>query len=131
MYFQPKKIIGKQIRNVSLNNEKDIITFTFLDGNNQQYGVAGDCCSHSWIEHLEIPNDIKGATILSVDDSNSVDETENDALNPVIQHNKDWSSREHESLLVYNTKFHTDKGDIVLEYRNSSNGYYGGYIVEI
>jgi hypothetical protein len=30
---------------------------------------------------------------------------------------------------VYNTRFRTDRGDIVLEYRNSSNGDFGGELV--
>jgi hypothetical protein len=31
-------------------------------------------------------------------------------------------------IRVYQTSFATPKGEIVVEYRNSSNGYYGGWL---
>jgi hypothetical protein len=33
---------------------------------------------------------------------------------------------EHDCLQVYGLKVTTNKGEIVIDYRNSSNGYYGG-----
>jgi hypothetical protein len=112
-----KKIVGKKIRTVTLDKSRDLITFTFMDDSAQKYTVKGDCCSYSWVEHLEMPHpdDIYQATILSVKDSESVC-TENHP--------------EHDCLQVYHTSFVTDKGEIILEFRNSSNGYYGGYLVE-
>lgn len=47
---------------------------------------------------------------------------EDDAANP-MHGSDDYRYREHECLQVYQTHFKTAKGDIVLEYRNSSNGY--------
>jgi hypothetical protein len=33
---------------------------------------------------------------------------------------------EYEIIAFYGLKITTDKGDIIIDYRNSSNGYYGG-----
>lgn len=94
--------------------------FSFQDGFTRSFEVEGDCCSHSWIEHLEMPGDISGATLLSVEDSA-----------PITQdHDEHDETNGGDCISVYNTSFKTDKGEIILEYRNSSNGYYGGYLVD-
>lgn len=124
-------VIGKVVDSINLDKNKDRITFKFQDGTERSYSTEGDCCSQSWIEHLEMPNDVQGAMLLSVEDSDGVpwdnhtcEKDECDENYAVI---KDGCG--HDSLAVYNTKFRTTKGDIVLEYRNDSNGYYGGYLI--
>lgn len=119
MHAETKDMIGKKLASVSLNETKDRITFRFDDGSERAFGVEGDCCSSSWIEHLEMPGDVAGATLTAVTDSAPItqDHAEHDDENG------------GDSIEVYNTVFRTDRGDIVLEYRNSSNGYYGGYLV--
>jgi hypothetical protein len=108
-----KNMLNRKISRVMLDTARDRITFKFQDGFERSFGVEGDCCSSSWIEHLEMPNDIAGATLLEVEDVGA----------------GEIDSPDHECLQVYNTRFKTDRGEIVLEYRNSSNGYYGGYLV--
>lgn len=119
-YDREKDMTGKTLASVALSPEKDRITFAFQDGTSRSFGVEGDCCSSSWIEHLETPGDIVGAKVLSFDDSGPVtqDHPEHDEANG------------GDSISVYNTVVSTDRGDIVMEYRNSSNGYYGGYLVD-
>ncbi len=119
---------GKEIASVALANNKERLEFRFADGTGRAFTVSGDCCSSSWIEHLEMPPDVVGATLLAVEDGGSVDATDNDTLNPVRPPawDGDNNNREHECLQVYSTTFKTTRGDIVLEFRNSSNGYYGG-----
>ncbi|HEY6875584.1 MAG TPA: hypothetical protein VI384_04420 [Candidatus Dormibacteraeota bacterium] len=115
-----KNMLGRKLKTVSLDASKSRITFDFADGFSRSFGVEGDCCSTSWIEHLEMPGDIDGATLLSVEDSA-----------PITQdHPEHDDENGGDSIGVYNTVFRTDRGDIVLEYRNSSNGYYGGYLVD-
>lgn len=125
-------VVGKQIESVVLDKGADRIAFKFQDGFERSYGVEGDCCSQSWIEHLEMPNDIQGAVILSVEDSEGVawDNHECEADVRDDDYNVVKEGCGHESLAVYNTRFRTSKGDIVLEYRNNSNGYYGGYLTD-
>lgn len=126
--FTFKEIIGKTIANVSLDKSSDHIEFTFTDGSRKAYSVEGDCCSQSWIEHLEMPNDVVGAVILSVEDGDSVPWDNHECV-PY-----DWETRAegcgHDVLCVYKTSFNTNRGSIVLEYRNDSNGYYGGSLVD-
>lgn len=106
---------GKPLRAVTLNEEKDRITFSFQDGTEAVLGVEGDCCSRSWIEHLTVPDDIVGQELIEV-----LDEHISREENP-----------EDDCLQVYQTKMRTAKGDIILEYRNASNGYYGGSLVRL
>lgn len=116
-----ENMIGKTLKAVTLGAAKDRVTFDFADGFSRSFGVEGDCCSSSWIEHLELPGDIEGATLLSVQDSA-----------PITQSHADHDEACGDSFIeVYNTAFKTDRGEIVLEYRNSSNGYYGGYLVDL
>ena len=113
-------MIGRTLTSVRLNAKCNRVTFCFEDGFARAFGVEGDCCSNSWIEHLELPRDVAGAKLLSVEDSNRItqDHPEHDEENG------------GEAVAVYNTRFLTDRGEIVLEYRNSSNGYYGGFLVD-
>ncbi len=116
-----KEMVGRKLRSVELTNGRSDIEFLFQDGYKAKFAVEGDCCSHSWIEHLELPGDIDGATVLSVEDSAPVsqDHPEHD------EENDDGG----DSISVYNTSFKTDRGEIILEFRNSSNGYYGGSLI--
>lgn len=114
-------MIGRKLARVVLHPKKEGITFVFQDEFKRSFSVDGDCCSRSWIEHLEMPGDINGATLLDVQDSAPItqDHAEHDEENG------------GDSIEVYNTAFKTDRGEIILEYRNSSNGYYGGYLTDI
>lgn len=107
-----KALIGKKIKSFTTSTGDIHAVLDMLDGRKFQYTVDGDCCSSTWIEHITIPPDIEGATLLEVRDSDPIEAFEED----------------HEYLQVYHTTFVTDKGEIILEYRNSSNGYYGGSI---
>lgn len=128
-YASPEKHIGKRIAKAELVNDGEQFRLTFIDGADATYSVEGDCCSRSWIEHLEQPAGLEGATITAVEDGGGVpwDGHECRKTDPTK-----WANDcGHDSLSVYNTIFRTDKGDVVLEYRNDSNGYYGGYLVEL
>ena len=123
-------MLGKPLASVRLGDGKEDITFMFQDGTRRAFGVEGDCCLHSWIEHLEVPPSIVGATILAVEESDSVE-----GWDKHICRKKEGTSYGnecgHDSLQIYNTTFLTARGSIVLEYRNDSNGYYGGNLVDL
>lgn len=127
-----ERMIGKRLSGVSLSPDREKVTFMFADNTSHSFRVDGDCCSRSWIEHLEVTCDVPGAILLGVEEL-CEDRTDDETLNP---RNSDDAKDEwergrskHECLQVYQTRFNTDRGVIVLEYRNSSNGYYGGYLV--
>jgi len=122
-YLDEKSLIGEQIKNFLVDENKESATLTLLDGRKFRYYVDGDCCSYSWIEHITVPTDIEGAKLLEVKEGDSVDITDEGNAHPNEDHPYGY-----ESLLKYQTSFVTDKGEIIFEYRNSSNGYYGGYM---
>jgi hypothetical protein len=115
-----ENMLNKPLASVSLPGDKGTIVFRFKDGTSRAFGVEGGSCSRSWIEHLETPDSVDGAIIQSVEDGGGV---------PWDGHKCKRKVCRHDCLEVYNTKFRTDRGDIVLEYRNDSNGHYGGNLV--
>lgn len=94
-----------------------------FDNGYQLRGVAqGDCCSTSWVEHLTVPSDIAGAVITGY--------KQTDAVEGVTPEEEAHQIKESygDVLQVYGEAVVTDRGEIVIEYRNSSNGYYGGWM---
>lgn len=77
------------------------------------FAVEGDCCSSSWVESIEVVPGACGSVIRKVFQSNLGSEDDD----------------EHDCLRTYNVIVRTNKGDVVVDFRNSSNGYYGGYVV--
>jgi hypothetical protein len=126
-----KSLIGKIIDKLELNTQSDEFTITFTDGLYIKFGAEGDCCSHSWIEHLEAPNDVQGAIILDVSDGGSVAWDNHECEEGKNEWGYIAHTCGHDCLRVYNTRFDTDKGSVILEYRNDSNGYYGGNLTLI
>ncbi len=92
------------------------VILRFLDESSIAIGVEGDCCSKSWIEHLTVPDLKAGATVFGVVAYEM----------PDIRLNSDT---EHDVTLLYELRIRTSLGDVVMEYRNYSNGFYGGYPV--
>lgn len=104
-------LIGKTITGMQIAEDKEALRFILSDGE-LIVSVDADCCSHTWIEHVELPALGFPAQVVAVDD---LDLPGSDDNHP-----------EHECLQVYGCKVTTDRGEIVIDYRNSSNGYYGG-----
>lgn len=114
-----RSMIGRKIASIEIRGGKTQIVFKFSDGHVRTFDVKGGCCSQSWIEHLEFPTNIitvVGGTVIRVRDSAPITQNHNDHDHQYRGHRKQ----------VYNTVVSTDLGDIVIEYRNSSNGFYGG-----
>lgn len=105
---------GLVVESVVVSEDKRTIDVTFTDGTLLRGTSYGDCCSHTWIEHMTVPVDVAGATLTEVVDSAGLDPHE-----PVEEDT-------YELIQVYHTSIKTSRGEIIIEYRNSSNGYYGG-----
>lgn len=102
----PQVLVGKTLTKVELASDKLAIRFT-VEG--QEPIVAkcdADCCSSTWIEAVDMPAGGLPAKIIAADDLDMPGSTN--------------------ELARYGLKLTTDKGDLVLDYRNESNGYYGG-----
>lgn len=103
-------IIGKVIRKLEINEDKTAVRFTFDDGV-AYLVVSGDCCSESWIEHFSGVDNLLRHTI------KEIVEKELGSVMPTRQ----------ESDALYSVEFKTDGYSFSgIEFRNSSNGYYGG-----
>lgn len=91
---------------MKIADDKQAILFKTPDGDIIAR-ADGECCSHTWIESIELPALGFPALVVSVQDLHMPDIGE-----PELSH--------------YGLKIITDKGEIIIDYRNESNGYYGG-----
>lgn len=105
-------LIGKRLKAIYLSDGGGAIRFDLDDGKTIVARAACDCCSHTWIEHVESPSHVIGATVTNVED--------------VDMPTKEYDKYEYDCLRFYGCKIITDKGSFTIDYRNSSNGYYGG-----
>ena len=104
-------LVGKTLVGVDVADDKRAMRFRLSDGSGVVVKADGDCCSDTWIESVEMPTEIP-ATVLSVENI--------DLPGSCVSH------PEYDCLQVYGLKVVTDKGTMIVDYRNSSNGYYGG-----
>ena len=101
---------GKVISALKIASDKGAIMFITNDGD-VIARAEGECCSHTWIEHISLPSLGFPATVSSVENIDMPDL---------------GSPYEYDVVAYYGCKIVTDRGDIVIDYRNASNGYYGG-----
>lgn len=116
-----KDLIGKTIKDVKLSGNKETITFITAQDEAIKYKAYAECCSDSWIEHVEDLDNLIGNTISKI-----VIKT----LDNTIEYKaKDECSRGF--IQVYSYEFVTNKGICAVEFRNDSNGYYGGWLERV
>ncbi len=104
-------LVGKTLQAMKIADDKEALLFVTNAGDIVARCDA-DCCSSTWVEHIELPALGFPAFVIAVDDLDLP--------------GSDYNHPEHDCLQVYGCKITTDKGEIVIDYRNSSNGYYGG-----
>jgi len=109
-------LVGKTINSIYITEDKRALLFRCSDGDHKVF-VGAECCSHSWIEHIELP---AGGFPCSVSRVRDVD-LERQELNR--------DPFDDNVLQKYGLTIVTDKGLIEIDYRNESNGYYGGSII--
>lgn len=112
-------LIGRVLTKVEIAGDKEAIRFTLADGEVIARCDA-DCCSHTWVESIE-KTAMLPAMVLSVEPV-GLPEWENDT-DPQIR--EEWNS-DGELERYYGCKITTDRGVLIIDYRNASNGYYGG-----
>lgn len=103
-------LVGKTITGIQIADDKKALRF-ITDGGDIIAKADGDCCSDTWVESVEVPALGFPALVAAVDD---------------LEMPNLGTPDDHECVEYYGCKISTDKGDIVIDYRNSSNGYYGG-----
>lgn len=112
-----ESIIGKSVKSVRMDSDYAILLFT--DGSYQTFEVEGDCCSYSYFtDFVGVANLIAGAPIGAVT-----------KVDPGIEAAHRPDEDNDECIQVYGYKFLlTDGSSATLVFRNSSNGYYGGWM---
>lgn len=116
-YDSTYQLLNKKITKLLINEEKDLISFHIEGADPLVFEIYGDCCSRSWIEHITGIDNLIGHTII---DGEEID------LGEITGADK---NEDTDYLQKYSLKLITDKGYFELEYRNDSNGYYGGSIL--
>jgi hypothetical protein len=110
------RLIGRTISKVEISDDRYEIKFV-TDRDPVELEVHGDCCSRSWIESIDDPDVLLG-TVTDVEEIKMPD-----LGNISTPYNSD-----PEYVAYYGLKISTEKGRAVIDYRNDSNGYYGGWI---
>lgn len=93
---------------------KQMGLYITTDGDPFYLELAGDCCSESWWSDIVNPENVIGAKVLSVTTS---DEAVTD----------ERTRQEHDDCTAYTVT--TERGVALFKWRNSSNGYYSGWLV--
>jgi hypothetical protein len=106
-------LVGKTMTGLKIAADRQALLFQTTDGD-LEVGVDADCCSYTWVEHIELP--ALGFPALVT----AVEELDLPEGKPSEFH------KDPDSLAFYGCKISTDRGEIVIDYRNDSNGYYGG-----
>jgi len=109
-------LVGKVIKGIEIAADRQALRFLTVDGE-MIVKVDADCCSYSWVEHVELPALGFPAIVQSVADIEMPDGATS-SFHP-----------DSDVLAFYGMKIVTDRGEIVIDYRNDSNGYYGGSLV--
>lgn len=105
-------LIGKTIKEIKIADDKKAVLF-ITDCGEIIAKTDADCCSETWVENIELPFKGFPALVIAAEDIDM----------PEKEHPEDI---DRDVMAYYGFKISTDKGDIVIDYRNESNGYYGG-----
>lgn len=111
------ELVGKKIEAIYLNPARDLLTFK-TDLGYLQFQAEGDCCSESWIEHINGVKEILNKTIKKFE---AID-------GPDIEGCITSKGRgDHVQFYFYKLLPEEYAWDfLTIDMRNDSNGYYGG-----
>lgn len=110
-----KSLIGKTVVGIDVDDGEHDLRFRCADGEAVVWTTEGDCCSESWWADGFALGQLRGATV-----------TDTETLDPPGYDVEDERSRQ-EYDQAYGVEITTDRGKAQLVFRNSSNGYYGGW----
>ena len=110
-------LVGKTITGYELEPGGGSLRLDILGGDPVVLEVEGECCSDSWIESIDDDQALLG----TVTDVEHIEMPDSPDRPP---HPED----EYTYRAYYGLKITTNRGRCVIDYRNDSNGYYGGWI---
>lgn len=106
--------VGKRVFSIEIDSEQQHYLRFTTDRGTVVLCACGDCCSESWFSQITGIGALVGGTVTSVCEI---------AMGSI----EDGITRQEFDQL-YSIKFVTDRGHADIDFRNSSNGYYGGYL---
>lgn len=109
-----KLLVGKTVKEVRLHADKTLLAFICDSGDYLYCYTDGDCCSSSWIEHLNGLKSLLGHVVNNVVTRDM----------PEVAGESEWSC-----ISCYGWTLETNAGRCDIEMRNESNGYYGGNLM--
>lgn len=108
-----KSLLGRTVRALEVSEDGErALRFRCEDGD-VVWGTDGDCCSESWWADGFQLGALRGGTVVEVVSLDMPDPDDG------------RTRQEYDS--VYGYEITTDQGVATLAFRNSSNGYYGGW----
>lgn len=105
-----KILVGRTLKGVKLAKDRQSILFQ-TDKGEVLVSVDADCCSTTWVESIELPALGFPSKVISVENLDMPDLGTMEGCDVVA---------------YYGCKIVTDGGEMIIDYRNDSNGYYGG-----
>jgi len=111
------ELVDKTIREIYIDEQCQEYLKFVTDEGILIFEAQGDCCSESWFADVICINALLDAKV------NVVEEVDM----PGVESSEDSRCRQ-EWDCVYGYKFQTSKGWADIVFRNSSNGYYGGWL---
>lgn len=109
-----EELVGQTIEAAYINEDNTCLWFVTTKGDIYTFFSEGDCCSHSWFEHIANVDELLLQEVLSVE-----------SWAPVP---KEGDTPESESQQPYGYRLKTKAGSCDIDMRNESNGYYGGWV---
>lgn len=103
-------LIGRTLTGLKIADDKSALLFQTNKGDITAL-CWGDCCSETWVENIETPARGLPALVLAVENLEMPDLG-------------DMPGRD--VVEYYGLRVTTDKGELIIDYRNDSNGYYQG-----
>ncbi len=108
-------LMGRRIEAIRIDgDDQHYLTFD-TDAGAMHLEALGDCCSESWFYHVLGVKALLGHTITDIEI------VKDDAEPPDTFSRQDYDR-------IYGVNFRTTGGMVDVEFRNSSNGYYGGWL---
>ena len=109
-------LIGMKITGAGLSDKG--LSLVTAEGQHYLLVPEGDCCSHTWIESVNPLKALLG-TVTNVQASENVRPEEE----------KGGEYIEFYGLEITTKDAYGEEQTAVIDFRNSSNGYYGGYLL--
>ncbi|SRR5258708_1432897 len=126
-------LVGRKIKEVKMPDDENI-EFFLEDGKKITWRTYGDCCSETWFESIDGIGYLRGGIVVEIIEKEIPKE---------VQEQLKSTRQESDQLYGYTLIVEIEGGEydkdynriprrerVDIEFRNSSNGYYGGDVTE-